>query len=98
MKVTKIRMKPGCGSSSNLLEIDALYLTGFEKNSSNKPGFYKKEGVYDYLVDNPGTIQVDVSPYPNVIPATGPTPDREKYVKSSPNNTLKDNLLSLERE
>ncbi len=91
MKATKIKMKTGCGTSNNLLEIDSIYLTGCKED-----GYYKKDKVHDYLKDNPGTIQVNISPYPNVIPAV--SINNEKYVKSSPNSSNNDNLLSLPRE
>lgn len=93
MKAIKIKMKPGCGTSNNLLEIDSIYLEG-----CSNPGFFKKAILHDYLKDNPGIIQVNIYPYPNVIPATGPYPNYEKYVKSTPNNNTNDNLLSLPRE
>lgn len=93
MRATKIKMKSGCGTSNNLLEIDSIYLTG-----TTNDGFYKKAAVHDYLVKNPGGIQVDIYPYPNLIPATSPAPNYEKYVKSTPNSTTGDNLLSLPRE
>lgn len=93
MKATKIKMKPGCGTSNNLLEIDSIYLTGTQQD-----GFYKKAVVHDYLVEHPGTIQVNISPYPNLIPMTSPAPNHEKYVKSTPDSTTGDNLLSLPRE
>lgn len=93
MKATKIKMKAGCGTSNNLLEIDSIYLTG-----TTNDGFYKKAAVHDYLVKNPDGIQVDIYPYPNLIPVISGAPNYEKYVKSSPNNTIKDNLLSLPRE
>ena len=48
MKVTKIKMKPGCHYSSNLVEIDQLYITGCDE-----PGFYKKSVVHDYVKDHP---------------------------------------------
>ena len=41
---TKIRMRPGCGNSWQLTEIDSIYLEGL-----NKPGFYTKESIHDYL-------------------------------------------------
>lgn len=91
MRATKIRMKSGHGTSDSLLEIDSIYLTGCKDD-----GFYKKDKIYDYLKENPGTIQVDIYPYPNVIPAL--SPNNEKYVKSTPNSSNKDNLLSLPRE
>jgi hypothetical protein len=91
MKATKIKMIPGCNSSSSLLEIDSIYLTDAKEN-----GYYKKAIVHDYLKDNPGTIQVNISPYPKVIPVV--STNGEKYVKSSPNASNKDNLLSLPRE
>lgn len=93
MKATKIKMKPGCGTSNNLLEIDSVYIIGCDK-----PGYFKKADLHNQLVKNPGSIQVDIFPYPNVIPATGPSPNYEKYVKSSPNSSNKDNLLCLPRE
>ena len=90
MKAIKIKMKLGCGSSYNLLEIDEIYLSG-----SSNDGFFKKAVVHDYLKTYPGTIQVDIYPYPNCIPATSIY--GEKYVKSSPNSTQRDNLLNLPR-
>lgn len=91
MKATKIKMKPGCGTSRNLLEIDSIYLIGCKDE-----GFYKKEVLYDYLKKNPGTIQVDIYPYPNLIPAI--SSKNEKYVKTEANSSTQDNLLSLPRE
>jgi len=91
MRATKIKMKPGCGQSNNLVEIDEIYITDCAKD-----GFYKKADIHDYLNNNPGKIQVNIYPYPNCIPAT--STNGEKYVKSSPNNTERDNLLNLPRE
>lgn len=90
MLATKIKMKPGCGTSNNLLEIDSIYLTG-----TTQDGFYPKGSVHDFLVKNPGTIQVNIYPYPNVLPAT--SVNGEKYVKSTPNDSIVDNLLCLPR-
>lgn len=90
MKATKIKMKSGCGTSNNLLEIDSIYLTGLDKEA-----FYTKAAIHDYLKENPGSIQVNISPYPNVIHAL--SINNEKYVKSTPDGTTKDNLLNLPR-
>jgi hypothetical protein len=90
MYATKIKMNPGCYSSQNLIEIDEIYIEG-----CNNPGFFKKANLHDYLKDHPGTIQVQISPYPNVIPATSSR--GEKYVRSSPNDYSHDNLLDLPR-
>lgn len=91
MKATKIKMKPGCGSSNNLLEIDKIYLTGCAEN-----GYYSKATIYDYLKNNSGTIQVDIYPYPDLQPMV--SQNGEKYVRSEPNYSGKDNLLCLPRE
>ena len=91
MKITKIKMRPGCANSNNLLEIDSLYIA-----DCDKPGFFKKEIVHDHLKKYPGSIQVGIYPYPNVIPATSSR--GEKYVRSSANTHLHDNLLSPPRE
>lgn len=91
MYATKIRMKPGCYSSQDLLEIDSVYIIGCDN-----PGFYKKSVLHDYLKNNPGAIRVNIEPYPEVIPALSAY--GEKYVRSSPNGSTRDNLLSLPRE
>lgn len=91
MRATKIKMRSGCGTSNSLLEIDSIYITGCEKEM-----YYPKESVYNAVKDNPGSIQVDIYPYPNLIPAL--SSNGEKYVKSSADNTTSDNLLKLPRE
>lgn len=91
MYATKIKMKQGCYRSNNLLEIDSIYIEG-----CNNPGFFKKHDLYDFLKKNPGTIQVKIWPYPNVIPAI--SSNGEKYVRSTPNDYAHDNLLDLPRE
>ena len=91
MYATKIKMKPGCYSSSNLLEIDSIYIEG-----CNNPGFFKKNVLYDFLKENPGTIRVNIWPYPNVISAISSR--GEKYVRSTPNDYRHDTLVDLPRE
>lgn len=91
MKAVKIKMKSGCGTSNNLIEIDSIFLTGCKQE-----GYYTKAAVHDYVKDHPGEIQVNINPYPNVVHAI--SINGEKYVKSSPDNTKVDNLLSLPRE
>ena len=91
MYVTKIKMKQGCYNSSNLLEIDQLYITGCEN-----PGYFKKAAIHDYVKKNPGSIKVYRHPYPSVIDAV--SVNGEKYVRSSPNDYALDNLLCLPRE
>ena len=61
-----------------------------------KDGFYPKASVHDYLQSNPGSIQVDIYPYPNLLPAI--SSNNEKYVRSEPNDSEHDNLLKLPRE
>ena len=90
MRATKIKMKAGCGTSNNLTEIDEIYLTGCSRD-----GFYKKAVVQSHIKANPGSIQVNIYPYPNVIPVVSIY--GERYVKSSPNANRVDNLLNLPR-
>ena len=87
----KIKMRPGSRTSQSLTEIDSIYLSGLPA-----PGFYPKENIHDFLKRSPGSIEVGISPYPTVIPAT--SINGEKYVKSTPNTLGHDNLLSLPRE
>lgn len=88
MKATKIRMKSGCQKSNNLCEIDSIYLEEEGK-------FYKKEKIHDYLKKNPRTILVNIAPYPYLQPVVSLR--GEKYVRSTPDSTQKDNLLNLPR-
>lgn len=90
MKATKIKMKSGCYNSQNLLEIDEVYIEG-----CSTPKYYKKAAIYDYLKKNPGSIQVNIYPYPNLLPAI--SKNNEKYVRSTPNDYTHDNLLDLPR-
>lgn len=87
---TKIRMKRGCYNSDNLLEIDEIFIDGSDD------GWYKKATVHNHVTKYPKSITVKTSYGPYVIPAI--SPNGEKYVKSTPNSTTRDNLLSLPRE
>lgn len=91
MKATKIKMKQGCEYSDDVIEIDQIYLEGCKQN-----GFYSKASVHDFLKKHPNSIQVDISPYPNLQPML--SQNGEKYVRSEPNYTGKDNLLCLPKE
>lgn len=90
MHATKIKMNLGSFFSQSLLEIDEIYIEG-----NGISGFFKKANLYDYLKLYPGTIQVNIWPYPNLVPAL--SSQGEKYVRSSPNGSTHDNLLSLPR-
>lgn len=91
MKAVKIKMKNGCRDSNNLTEIDEIYITG-----CSNPGYFKKAVLHDYVKENPGSIQVDIWPYPDVVDAV--SSNGEKYVRSKANAYGHDNLLSLPRE
>lgn len=91
MKAIKIKMKPGCGSSSNLEEIDQIYIDGPQNNR-----YFSKASVHDFLKENPNSIQVNIFPFPNLQPMV--SQNGEKYVRSEPDGTGRDNLLNLPRE
>ena len=90
MYASAIRMRSNKNYSNDLMEIDSIYIEG-----CTKPGFYRKEIVYNFLKINPGSISVKHYPYPPLIPATSIY--GEKYVKSQANNSTYDNLLMLPR-
>lgn len=90
MYATKIKMQRGCEHSQNLLEIDEIYIEG-----CNNPGFFKKAILHDFLKKNPGAIKVKIPPYPDVNPVV--SVNGEKYVRSAPNGSARDNLLALPR-
>lgn len=91
MKAIRIRMEYGCLNSEDLTEIDSIYVDGCSLR-----GFYKKEFLHDYVKLYPESIQVNIYPYPYLIP--GISYKGEKYVRSTPNSLEKDNLLKLPRE
>ena len=88
---TKIKMKTGCRYSNDLTEIDEIYITG-----CTNPGYFKKADIHDFVKKNPGSIQVDIWPNPDVVAAV--SVNGEKYVRSAPNAYGHDNLLCLPRE
>lgn len=90
MYAKKIKMQQGCANSNNTQEIAEIYIDGCDN-----PGFFQKATLHDYLIKNPNSIKVNISPYPNLVPATSSR--GEKYVRSEPNDTQYDNLLKLPR-
>lgn len=90
MYATKIKMMPYRDNSQNASEIDEIYVEGCDR-----PGFYKKRTLHDYLITHPGAIKVCISPYPSLIPAV--SSNGEKYVRSAPNPYSHDDLLDLPR-
>lgn len=88
MKAMRIKMKPGCHSSNNLCEIDSIYL-------DEVWDFIKKEKIHNYLLEHPGSIYVNIWPYPYLQPMVSRT--GEKYVRSEADSTKADNLLNLPR-
>lgn len=88
---TAIKMRSGSQYSDSLLEIDEIYL-----DSASDKNWYKKEKIHDWLKENPKEIKVKTSVGPAVIPAVSKY--GEKFVKSEPNNSTRDNLLELPRK
>lgn len=87
---TAIKMKNGSYYSEDLLEIDKIYL------EHSKDGWYSKAVIHDHVKQHPGDVVVGNNSGPDVIPCI--SVNGEKYVKSSPNNLKRDNLLSLPRK
>ena len=82
---------------SNCLMIQGQAGTGKTTTVINSLSELKEKGViHDYVKENPGSIQVDIRPNPNVVAAV--SVNGEKYVRSAPNAYGHDNLLSLPRE
>lgn len=83
----KIRMIWGKENSTNLMEIDEIYVSSI--------GWQKKSYYYDYLSNYPSSIAVNIYPYPKLIKQL--SVNNEKFVKSEANSNGFDNLLSLPR-
>lgn len=92
MYATKIIMKKSASTTDELLAIDQVYVVG---NVYFKTGWYKTDFLHDYLRANPDSIQVNLTPFPALCPATGGR--NEKIVKSAPDRHNSDTLLSLPR-
>lgn len=83
-------MKPSCGSSNNLTEIDRIHLEVCQENE-----YYSESSIYDLLKNNPNTIQVNIYHYPDLQPML--SQNSKKYVRYEPNYTGRNNLLKLSR-
>ena len=88
MKAIKIKMKRNCGDSRNVQDIDSIYIDQIGT-------YWKKAEVYDYLKQFPKSIEVNIFPYPYLVPVMSVL--GEKYVRSEANDTVTDNLLKLPR-
>lgn len=97
MKVIKIKMKPYRGLPNGLEEVDGIYLTCSGSEPEQMNGFHPVEEIHDYLRVHPHAIQVNLPPYPSLIPVLGPAPRHKKAVRSAPDRSSRDNLLSLPR-
>lgn len=80
-----IHMKEHCNGSTNLLEIDSIYIDGF--------GWRAKEVLYDYIKYHGYVIRVGNILGPKLVPALSKS--GEKYVRSEANASKTDNLFSL---
>ncbi|WP_050498005.1 DUF3892 domain-containing protein [Oenococcus oeni] len=86
---TAVKMQSGRAYSHDVLAIDSIQL----KYSNGDISWSKKEDIYNHLLIYPKSIKVNISPYPDLIPEhDGFT----KYVKSQPDRTGDDKLLSLQ--
>lgn len=91
MRATRIKMKYGYENSYSCEEIDQIYIDGCDN-----PDYYDKSIVHDHVKENPGSIQVNIPPYPDLVPAVSSR--GEKYVHSKADDTINDNLLMLPRD
>lgn len=88
IKATKVKLKSDYGQKGPTNVIDEIYLENAQLGA-----FYKKAIVHDYLKLCPGAIQVNIPPYPSLIPVTSMY--GEKCVRSTPDKVIGDNLLDL---
>lgn len=93
MVAMKIAMKKTAKNADDPLAIEQVYVVG---NVYFKTGWYKTDFLHDYLKSNPGSIQVNLSPFPALSPAVGNRD--EKFVVSAPDKGNRDSLLGLPRE
>lgn len=80
-------MNDGHRDSENIHDIAELYYEN---------GWHTKAAAYDHLTAYPDSLCVNINPYPYLEKAK--SGDGEKYVRSKPDYTGRDNLLNLPRE
>lgn len=85
---TKLRMNYGCQNSWHPADIDQIYIYEY--------GWYKKGDLHEHVKKHPGSIAVGIPPYPPLIPAI--SKNRERYVRSTPDEWKHDDLMDLPKE
>lgn len=78
------------GDEKRLETIVKIYLSS--SNAEGVDGWYSKEAINDWIHDDSNEIVVNIDPFPKLIPVDG---EKVKYVRSTKDNTDKDNLLKL---
>lgn len=89
MEARKIKRKQSCRYSRDVHDINFIYIDGFRT-------YWKKVQVCDNFRFHPKLIQVNIVPYPSLIPIISVA--GEKYVCLEVDNTTADNLLKLSEE
>lgn len=88
-KAIAIRLNWGCTSPKSCNEISEIKIRDDLWGTEWKT----KAFVHDKVKASPGSIKVNIAPYPDLVPAT--SIKGEKYVRSEPNDSEHDNLLKL---
>ncbi len=88
--VTKIKMIKNQNYLENISELLIF------DDSNNSSEWYKRQDIYNY-VNKGGIIRVNIDPSYNKLVSVKNQYGTE-YVRSSPNNSTKDDLLDLPKE
>ncbi len=92
LKAIAIRLNWGCTSPKSCNDISEIRI----RDTWGTEDWKAKGVVHDIVKASPGAVQVNIAPYPDLVPATSMY--GEKYVRSEPNDTEHDNLLKLPRK
>lgn len=90
MKAIAIKTRAGGEECLSVQDIDSIYI---QRGVSGC--WYTMESLYEYLMLNPGTIQVDSCPFPDLLPASNG--QGAKYVRSQSFDAPHDVILQLPR-
>lgn len=88
MKAQKVRPETSSRNLRSVGEIAEIYIDEWDC-------FVCKETLHEFLRENPGSIQVDILPFPNLIP--GISASGARYVRSKPDRHPQDNLVDLKK-
>ena len=90
MKATKVKMISGFENSNETPEIARIDIEDCDTR-----GLYTPAELYDIVKEKPGSVCVDIPPYPKLVPIKSKM--HGNFVRAAKNRFEKDKLMDLPR-